>query len=81
MLLQHISGAVFRMAVALLLLPLLPAQAAVFAADGILLKVSYDPARELYREFDRAFARHWAAKTGDTVTMRQSHGGSGQRRS
>jgi sulfate/thiosulfate-binding protein len=78
MLRQHISGAVFRMPVALLLLPLLLVQAAAFAAEVTLLNVSYDPTRELYQEFDSAFARHWAAKTGDTVTMRQSHGGSGQ---
>ncbi len=42
-----------------------------------LLNVSYDPTRELYREFNDAFARHWKAKTGQTVTVRASHGGSG----
>jgi sulfate/thiosulfate-binding protein len=54
------------------------AQSAAFAADVTLLNVSYDPTRELYRDFDAAFARQWKAKTGDTVTVRQSHGGSGK---
>ncbi len=43
-----------------------------------LLNVSYDPTRELYQEFNTAFARQWEAKTGDKVTIRQSHGGSGK---
>ena len=41
-----------------------------------LLNVSYDPTRELYTEFNAAFARHWKEKTGDTVIIQQSHGGS-----
>lgn len=49
-----------------------------FAADVNLLNVSYDPTRELYHEFDAAFARHWKAKTGDNVNVKQSHGGSGK---
>ncbi len=48
------------------------------AADVTLLNVSYDPTRELYKEYDAAFAKYWKAKTGDTVTIRQSHGGSGK---
>jgi sulfate transport system substrate-binding protein len=43
-----------------------------------LLNVSYDPTRELYQEVNAAFARHWKAKTGQAVTIRQSHGGSGK---
>ena len=43
-----------------------------------LLNVSYDPTRELYQEFNAAFAEHWKAKTGQTVTVKQSHGGSGK---
>ena len=43
-----------------------------------LLNVSYDPTREFYEEFNAAFARHWRARTGQTVTIRQSHGGSGR---
>ena len=43
-----------------------------------LLNVSYDPTRELYVEFNQAFARYWKAKTGQAVTIKQSHGGSGK---
>jgi sulfate/thiosulfate transport system substrate-binding protein len=43
-----------------------------------LLNVSYDPTRELYTEFNRAFAEHWFAKTGQSVAIQQSHGGSGK---
>ncbi|HEY2560934.1 MAG TPA: sulfate ABC transporter substrate-binding protein [Caldimonas sp.] len=46
------------------------------AADATLLNVSYDPTRELYQQLDAAFAAAWKARTGDTVTIRQSHGGS-----
>ncbi len=48
------------------------------AKDVKLLNVSYDPTRELYTEFNVAFAKHWKEKTGDTVTVQQSHGGSGK---
>jgi sulfate/thiosulfate transport system substrate-binding protein len=41
-----------------------------------LLNVSYDPTRELYQDFNQAFAKYWKAKTGQTVTVEQSHGGS-----
>ncbi len=47
-----------------------------WAKDLKLLNVSYDPTRELYTEFNAAFAKHWKAKTGDNVTVEQSHGGS-----
>jgi sulfate/thiosulfate transport system substrate-binding protein len=54
------------------------ATGAASAADVALLNVSYDPTRELYREFNAAFAKHWAAKSGgQRVTLKQSHGGSG----
>ncbi|MCW5554266.1 MAG: sulfate ABC transporter substrate-binding protein [Verrucomicrobiae bacterium] len=43
-----------------------------------LLNVSYDPTREFYVEFNAAFANQWKSKTGDTVTVQQSHGGSGK---
>ena len=61
--------------------------AAVFAAfSGLassqaavsLLNVSYDPTRELYVEYNQAFARYWKGKTGQDVTIKQSHGGSGK---
>jgi sulfate/thiosulfate transport system substrate-binding protein len=48
------------------------------AKDITLLNVSYDPTRELYVDFNKAFAAHWKAKTGDVVTVKQSHGGSGK---
>jgi len=47
-------------------------------ADATLLNVSYDPTRELYQEFNRAFVKYWQAKAGEKVTIRQSHGGSGK---
>jgi sulfate/thiosulfate-binding protein len=54
------------------------AQSAAFAADYTLLNVSYDPTRELYQDFNQAFAKQYKAKTGDNVTIKQSHGGSGK---
>ncbi len=50
----------------------------VAAKDIQLLNVSYDPTRELYQEYNKAFSKYWQGKTGDTVTVRQSHGGSGK---
>ena len=55
-----------------LLSGLLPA-----GAETALLNVSYDPTRELYREINAAFAEAWKAKTGEAITVRASHGGSG----
>ncbi|MBI4460835.1 MAG: sulfate ABC transporter substrate-binding protein [Acidobacteria bacterium] len=49
-----------------------PAQRSV-----ILLNVSYDPTRELYRDLNAAFSKYWQARTGEAVSVRQSHGGSG----
>ncbi|WP_347989662.1 sulfate ABC transporter substrate-binding protein [Methylomonas sp. AM2-LC] len=49
-----------------------------FAADITLLNVSYDPTRELYKEYNEAFSKYWKTKTGDTVTINQSHGGGGK---
>jgi sulfate transport system substrate-binding protein len=48
------------------------------AAEVTLLNASYDPTRELYKDINAAFVRHWKAKTGQPVTIRQSHGGSGK---
>ena len=48
------------------------------AAEVTLLNVSYDPTRELYVDFNKAFAEYWKKKTGDTVKINQSHGGSGR---
>ncbi len=57
-----------------ILLALIPS----FAQGGAvtLLNVSYDPTRELYKDYNDAFAKYWKAKTGQTVTIEQSHGGS-----
>ena len=46
--------------------------------DINLLNVSYDPTRELYKEYNPVFASYWKAKTGDTITINQSHGGGGK---
>ncbi len=55
------------------MMPLAHAQGSV-----TLLNVSYDPTRELYQDFNTAFAKYWKAKTGETVTVKNSHGGSGK---
>ncbi len=47
-------------------------------AERTILNVSYDPTRELYQEFNREFTRYWQEKTGEKVTIRQSHGGAGK---
>jgi len=62
---------------ALLAAGLLSAAAAA-PAQVKLLNVSYDPTRELYQEFNASFAKAWLAKTKQTVTIQQSHGGSGK---
>ena len=62
------------------------AAAAVFFLSGLvvagpeitLLNVSYDPTREFYEEFNKSFGQYWKAKTGQTVVVSQSHGGSGK---
>jgi sulfate transport system substrate-binding protein len=51
---------------------------AAHAAEVSFLNVSYDPTRELYQDFNKAFAAHWKAKTGDDLKNKQSHGGSGK---
>lgn len=59
-------------------LTLLLASASVLAKDIQLLNVSYDPTRELYEQYNKAFSAHWKQETGDNVVIRQSHGGSGK---
>lgn len=51
---------------------------AAHAAETTLLNVSYDPTRELYQDFNKAFAAHWKTKTGEELKIKQSHGGSGK---
>jgi sulfate/thiosulfate transport system substrate-binding protein len=63
----------------LLIAALALASAGFSSAKSIeLLNVSYDPTRELYQDYNTAFAKYWKAKTGDDVTIKQSHGGSGK---
>ena len=63
----------FTVAVLLSALAVVPAS----AKDVKLLNVSYDPTREIYKEINAAFIKEWKEKTGDTLTIQQSHGGSG----
>lgn len=72
---SRISCAIVTAAV---LLAAARAAAPARGAELTLLNVSYDPTRELYQEFNAAFARHWLEQTGDRVTFRQSHAGSGK---
>jgi len=69
-------GVLKRTALAMLAATLLLAPA--IRAETTLLNVSYDPTRELYSDFNHAFALHWKAQTGEKVSIRQSHGGSGK---
>jgi sulfate/thiosulfate transport system substrate-binding protein len=62
--------------VALSLILALSVQGLAQSGNVTLLNVSYDPTRELYQDFNAAFAKYWKAKTGQTVTVEQSHGGS-----
>ena len=62
----------------LLSLALLLGLSSVAQADVTLLNVSYDPTRELYQDYNAAFAKHWKAKNNEAVTIKQSHGGSGK---
>jgi sulfate/thiosulfate-binding protein len=72
--LTSLSGLVLAAALAFGPLAALPAQ----AKNVELLNVSYDPTREFYEEYNKAFSAYWQKKTGDTVTVKQSHGGSGK---
>ena len=68
----------FKKWIILLVTLVVEATSNVHAADITLLNVSYDPTREFYADFNKAFAKHWQATTGDKVSIRQSHGGSGK---
>jgi sulfate/thiosulfate-binding protein len=63
---------------ALLTFALAATAAGAAARDITLLNVSYDPTREFYQDVNKAFAAHWKARTGDTVVVKTSHGGSGK---
>ena len=66
------------MRLSLLTLSFLALSVSFASAARDLLNVSYDPTREFYSEFTPAFARYWKAKTGEVVSIKQSHGGSGK---
>ncbi len=68
----------FITAIAALSLSVAAALPAGAAANANLLNVSYDPTRELYTDYNNAFAKHWQKTTGQKVTVKQSHGGSGK---
>jgi sulfate/thiosulfate-binding protein len=72
------SSSVAPLRRALIVASLACAAAGLQAKDLTLLNVSYDPTRELYADVNKAFAAQWKARTGDTVSVRQSHGGSGK---
>jgi sulfate transport system substrate-binding protein len=63
---------------ALIVAALAAGTAVSMAKDVTLLNVSYDPTRELYQEYNAAFSKYWKGKTGDDVTVKTSHGGSGK---
>ena len=63
---------------ALLLSVAAPTRPVAAQGEVTLLNVSYDPTRELYQELNAGFAKYWKGRTGQTVTVRQSHGGSGK---
>jgi sulfate/thiosulfate-binding protein len=73
-----ITASVISKVLAAAVLPVVLFAQTASAADVTLLNVSYDPTRELYQDFNGAFARQWKARTGDNVTIKQSHGGSGK---
>jgi sulfate/thiosulfate-binding protein len=68
----------FRAIFVSLIVLALAAASGAQAKELTLLNVSYDPTRELYQDFNSAFAKYWKEKTGDDVTVKQSHGGSGK---
>jgi sulfate/thiosulfate transport system substrate-binding protein len=67
-----------RLTAPALLAAMLLTSPALHAATTTLLNASYDPTRELYDDYNKAFARHWKAKSGKDISIRQSHGGSGK---
>ncbi|MGL4543427.1 MAG: sulfate ABC transporter substrate-binding protein [Polymorphobacter sp.] len=67
-----------RLFITVILFALAASAGTVHAASVALLNVSYDPTRELYKEVNAAFARDWKARSGETVVINQSHGGSGK---
>jgi sulfate transport system substrate-binding protein len=75
---RRVGREYFWFAVALIVVLMGSAAHRAHAATLSLLNVSYDPTRELYEDYNKAFGAYYKAKTGDTVTFNQSHGGSGK---
>ncbi len=73
---RAVSGLTLSVSLAVIAGVLAPVVA--HAKDITLLNVSYDPTRELYQDYNKAFAKYWKGKTGDDVTVKTSHGGSGK---
>ncbi|HOD48718.1 MAG TPA: sulfate ABC transporter substrate-binding protein [Candidatus Hydrogenedentes bacterium] len=73
-----VKSSLVKLASAVIIAIVVLAGPAARAADITLLNVSYDPTRELYQEYNPAFAEYWKGKTGDTVTIQQSHAGAGK---
>jgi sulfate/thiosulfate transport system substrate-binding protein len=73
-----LPGVIAVAALSVVAVTLLVSPRAHAASDVTLLNVSYDPTRELYVDFNAAFAKYWKAKTGQDVKINQSHGGSGK---
>jgi len=71
---MNVRGALLSVVI----LGILATVAVSWGKDLTLLNVSYDPTREFYAEFNKAFSTYWKRKTGQTVVIRQSHGGSGK---
>jgi sulfate/thiosulfate transport system substrate-binding protein len=70
---RKFTTGIFALSLALGMAPLVP----VYAGQEI-LNVSYDPTRELYKQYDAAFSKYWKDKTGEDISVNQSHGGSGK---
>jgi sulfate/thiosulfate-binding protein len=74
---RHQLGLVRHAAIVVLAFLAFAIFATMARAETTILNVSYDPTRELYRDINQAFTEEWKAKTGEAVTVRMSHGGSG----
>jgi sulfate/thiosulfate transport system substrate-binding protein len=75
---MSISRSIKALAAPALLAAMLLTSPTLHAESKTLLNVSYDPTRELYDDYNKAFAQYWKTKTGKEITIRQSHGGSGK---
>ena len=72
---SHLKFGILALSLSLIAAPVFVARA---EAGQEILNVSYDPTREFYKQYDAAFAKYWKDKTGEDITVNQSHGGSGK---